>query len=193
MWLTRDGMWERFEDAYFVCIHTLANALRVGQGTRIVDDLLVRAQGRVPGGGAAERDEGWENVDSALALPHRRRQHEAWRADPARAANLLREKRDRLRRPPPDGQFNHAALQAQAERLRAVGIEPIFVVMPSYNVGWLGRGGMARAARAVRLLDMDDPDRFPTVFEFDRWFDNDHLRLDGATAFSRRLAECLVE
>jgi hypothetical protein len=179
----------RLDRLVFLGAHSLVNALGLGRGPGLLDDLCARWRGDVP---PPVADAGFTRVEEILRTEERRRQPARWRADPAAAAAALERKRQdpvptRLR-----GGFDFASLRYQARLLREAGVEPIFVVMPVWSNALQGRDALDLVAVEVPLLVFDLPDAHPTLFTFDDWFDSDHLTVPGATRFSSYLAEQLV-
>lgn len=73
------------------------------------------------------------------------------------------------------------------DRVREAGLEPYFVITPVL--------GSARLATAVpgdeplRVLDFNDPTRFPELYDPSLHYDQSHFHWQGAVLFSRKLAE----
>ena len=85
-----------------------------------------------------------------------------------------------------------APFARQLERLRARGIEPIYVIAP-----WPGGADVARGLvddeTSPTVLAFNDPDAYPEFFELSSRFDANHLTREGAEAFSRVFADRLAD
>lgn len=176
----------------YVALHSISNALRLGQGTRIVSDLLARSrEERLPHAYDVASG-GWEDV-SAVKLDHMIREHEEFAARRAHYEQQLSWKVSRARIENLEGGFNAGVVRAIAARLRSADIEPVFVVMPCFSCDFYGRDGVADVAREVRVLELDDPAPNRPIYDWSSYYDGSHLNARGAEVFSRFLAERLVE
>ncbi|MFT6081112.1 MAG: hypothetical protein ACI8UD_002146 [Planctomycetota bacterium] len=173
----------------YTLAHTVVNALRIGQGARILDDCSRRWSGRSPRHFHIIADRGFTPLDPANETrDYRRRQHDAWVSDPERAASMLDYKRKDLIPDRTHGGFDHEACRAQIATLRDAGIELVYVLMPSYSVHFLGRDGVEDIKDEVKVISFEDPDRHAALYEFELWFDRSHLVKQGAQIFSAELA-----
>jgi hypothetical protein len=183
---------DKAKQAQYVLMHSVSNALRLGQGGRITQDWIARSNGeRLPKAYDVE-GRGWQSVatvqldhmiQASKDFPSQREHFErqlSWKATKAHMPGLV-------------GGFNAAAIRKQASMLRAAGIEPIYVVMPTYSTDFYGRDGVAEVAKEVRVLELDDPAPNRPLYDWSGYYDASHLNADGATAFSRYLAERIVE
>jgi hypothetical protein len=183
---------DKAKQAQYVLMHSASNALRLGQGGRITQDWIARANGeRLPKAYDVE-DRGWQSV-ATVTLPHMVKEHEEFPSMRERFERQLSWKALKAPMPFLDGGFNAAAIRKQAAMLRAVGIEPIYVVMPTYSTDFYGRDGVADIAKEVRVLELDDPAPNRPLYDWSDYYDASHLNADGAAAFSRYLAERIVE
>ncbi|MCU0862370.1 MAG: hypothetical protein MUC36_01140 [Planctomycetes bacterium] len=169
--------------------HTLVNGLRVGQGTRLLDDLL-RTD---PFGPPSPGYQGFDDVKSELQQPERRRNNEEWLGNPAKAQGYLDWKVKVPLPPPLVGGLSTAVIREQARLLREVGIRPIFVVMPVWSQSLQGRDALPELAKELDIVVLDRPDEFPDLFRHEDYFDSDHLTAAGAQRFSKFFAETLIE
>ncbi|MFO1029935.1 MAG: hypothetical protein U1F60_02545 [Planctomycetota bacterium] len=190
--LDLDGPLQKLEQLRFVVAHTALNALSVGRGPRLVDGVVRHLQGEpgpaptaVPRHGAARI----EDVTEAPVLANRR----AFLADPEPATTARKKITELVEGPWPSGCFDRASFAMQVQRLRALGVEPMFVVMPTWERGFRGRDGIAEVEREVRVLDLDHPLQNRPLFDRALYFDQSHLNEAGCTRFSDYLAERLVE
>ena len=175
----------KLEHAVHATLHSVTNYLRVGQGPRIVD-ALVQAPPQV----RDLPDEGWEELSPATMTNKRRlEQHNKWVADPGPALRTLETKRQDLEPESRRGGFNVSALRSQIARLRAEGIEPVYVVMPHYAFNFYGRDGLAAVRDEVTILEFDVVSENEDLHEFPLWFDWAHMMKPGAERFSNKLAE----
>ncbi|MCB9880102.1 MAG: hypothetical protein H6835_21115, partial [Planctomycetes bacterium] len=134
-------------------------------------------------------DAGWEELSDATVPEPRRKQHAEWTRDPAPALRALQAKRDDINVESLRGGFNVEGFRRQVARLRAAGLEPIYVVMPHYALNFYGREAIAELREEVTILEMDVPQAFEDVYEFANWYDWAHLMRPGAEVFTRRLAD----
>lgn len=178
---------DKLKQLRFVTMHTLANAFRVGQGARLLDALLARARGLPVPGGAPVADRGFQAMEATAAADIR---EEARRLaeEPDRPRDLLSYKWGAEQVAAETGGFPMAAFDAVDARVRAAGIEPIYVVMPSHYTGFFGRDAIAEIAKRATVLDLDRPQQFPELFERALWFDPGHFNARGAEVFSADLA-----
>lgn len=178
---------QTLDELYRATAQCLANGFRIGQGPRILDDLL---------GGQERRNalapqleyRGYEPLEPATAPAFRVEQHKTWIADPRGAAELLAEKRRELVPAAKRGGLRVDCLRRMAERVRAAGIELVFVVMPTYS-SFQGRDEVEEVKGFARVLECDVPAVDEGIYRFEYWFDSDHLLPAGAAAFSSLLAE----
>lgn len=183
---------EKAEQAQYVLLHSLSNALCLGQGVRITSDWIAKShRERIPNAYDVA-DGGWQDVAS-LDLEHMRKEHANFSSQPEACERKLGWKVSRDRIEVLEGGFNPAAVRSIAERMRACGVEPIFVVMPTYASDFFGRDGVAGIASEVRILELDDPAPNRPIYELSYYYDVSHLNSEGAKAFSRFLAERVVE
>ena len=183
---------EKAAQVQYVALHSLSNALRLGQGTRIVSDVLARSQGeRLPNAYDVGRG-GWEDI-AAVKLDHMIREHEEFSAKRDLFERQLSWKVAHTRLEGLEGGFNAGAVRTIASRLRSAGVEPIFVVMPSFSCDFYGRDGVAEVAQEARVLELDDPAPNRPIYDWSSYYDGSHLNAEGAEVFSRFLADRIVE
>ena len=184
---------ERAEVAGYVVAHTLVNALRVGQGPRILDDWCRSWSGRLPSRFSADASRGYAPLSAENPpSPIRGEQHRAWIANPKLAENLLWHKRTRGLPEEYCGGFDHWSCERQIARLAEAGVELVYVLMPSHTIHFYGRDGLDEHADEVAILDFEDPDEFPALYQFENWFDATHLSAAGAMRFSALLADAVA-
>jgi len=187
--LTDDhGLWNKVTETGFVLAHTLTNALCIGQAGRILEERLMVARREplpkvhpVVGGG-------WRDVAAEGQGPMVL-EHEEFVRNTKRWDRQLGSKIDDLA---PGGLSGPAVpwlLRDQAARLRAAGIDPIYVVMPSWTQDYFGRGHVPAYQQYVRVLELDVVADNPALFARDHWYDASHFNAKGAEAFSPWLAE----
>ena len=183
---------DKAKQAQYVLMHSASNALRLGQGSRITQDWIARAHGeRLPKAYDVE-DRGWQSVAS-VQLPHMVQAHEDFPSQREHFERQLSWKAGKAPIPALNGGFNAEAIRKQASMLRAVGIEPIYVVMPTYSTDFFGRDGVAEVAKEVRVLELDDPAPNRPLYDWAGYYDASHLGAEGAAVFSRYLADRIVE
>jgi hypothetical protein len=182
---------DRLAKGHFAVMHTLANALAVGQGPRLCDDWLRATRGEALRGAYPVADEGFKDV-AIDPWPANRQAHEDMLANPAAVDATLQQKRSMKFPPNCAPGFNLPAWEAFDRACREAGVEPTYVVMPSLGFLFPGRGGVADVMPRAIVLDLDDVVAHPTVFERSLWYDRSHLNDRGAKFLGRYLAECLA-
>jgi hypothetical protein len=176
----------------FVFAHTLTNVLRVGQAPRILDDWIARSRGEGLPLTYPPPHAGWAAVED-LKLPHVLADHERFVSGKVDVAGVVAQRVQDVAPPYLRGGFNFASIRAQAAALRAAGIEPVYVVMPSFSQDNLGRDGAREFAREARVLELDRPDAHRPLYETALYYDSSQFGTAGAAVFSPYLAELLVE
>ncbi|MCA8967578.1 MAG: hypothetical protein KDC48_22045 [Planctomycetes bacterium] len=173
----------------FAAAHTIVNALRIGQGVRILDDWCRHWSGQAPSRFEPMPERGFEPLGPTSRLSEQRRsQHEEWRAEPDAAAELLSQKRANPIPAYARGGFDRESFLDQTRALEAAGIEVVYVIMPSYAVHLQGRDGVEEILDQATVLSFEDPDEYAELYEFDHCFDQGHMVRSGAELFSRLLA-----
>ena len=187
----RAGWQEKVSLSFHHVVHTLVNVLRIGQGARIVDDLLARARGDGYGMVYPPVAEGYYCIDET-PLEHWQRVHREFVAAPTLPLEAIAGK---VKNIAPDwlaGTFRSEILRAEAAALQAAGIETVFVVLPEITWGFFGRAQVA-SIRDLRVMELDHPQEQRPIFELDLWWDPSHLCRKGAERFSSYFAERLRE
>ena len=182
---------DKLAKLHFVTAHTLVNALRIGQGPRLVDDLLRTNQGRTLDLVSPVAAEGFvpvEQVKWAATFAA----HEAYLANPEQAIATRDKKKVTKLLPQFHRGFSMSSWRRLDQRCRQLGIEPIYVVMPTMSWGFQGRDAVAELGDQAFVLDLDDPANHPTLFEIGLYYDPSHLNQEGSSFFSRYLAEQMV-
>ena len=78
-----------------------------------------------------------------------------------------------------------AALSDLIEEIRSVGAEPVFVIAPTLSHA----ENFTEIPGGVTVFALNDPARFPELFNPDKRNDSGHLNEKGAVDFTRILAE----
>ncbi len=170
-----------------ILAHTATNALRIGQGARILDDLAAQAGGRPLPGMHAVEEQGFESADrnaGADFVESARR----LAAEPDYGPSLLRWRAERANLGVSDWPFATAELERLDRRIRAAGITPVYLTLPSHYGGVPGQAAIAQLADRIPLLHYDDPAGRPDLFDRALYYDPGHFSRLGAEVFSRRLA-----
>lgn len=191
IWVSPTPVGTRLVEAGYCAIHTIVNQLCVGQGVRILNDWIDVKRGEPIQRILPVTDRGWVAVEVS-AVEHMRRFHDGFAARWPEWEQVVANK---LREPTPDwlkGGFDLASVTRVARRLRLVGIEPVFVVMPSLSVDFRGRELVAALRSDFRVLELDRPERVRPLWDKGLYYDTAHLCAEGARVFSRLLAEQLV-
>lgn len=176
----------------FLVAHTAANTFRVGQGARLVDDLLAAATARRPFGARSFANRGFEPAEDIAGTPMREAA-KRFATDPGWAKQLMR-----LRTSPAwlekfTGGFPVDEFLRVDALVREAGILPIYVVMPTYYVGFYGYDALPELARRATVVHLDDPEQHPQLFDPRIWYDPGHFGNAGAAVFTRYLADRVAE
>jgi hypothetical protein len=188
----RLGWFTKLSLSWHHVAHTLVNVLRIGQGTRILDDRFARWRGEPFPMVYPPPNAGFSCVED-VAMPHQKVVHDQFVANPVAAMSDLEA---RIQIVAPDwlaGGFCPEILRAEAAALRTIGVEPIYVVMPSICSDFFGRKGVEAIRGEVRLLELDRPQAHRPLYEFPLWYDKSHVGRQGAERLSKYLADCVVQ
>jgi len=170
----------------FVLAHTLANQFRIGVGPAVLEDLAAppfRADGAY---GVVERGY-WPAENAVGTFEAERAQQMA--ADPEYANGQLGWKLGGGAVAEAAVGWNAAAFEALDARIRAAGIEPFYVTMPTFYADFFGRPTAHASMLGHSHVDLDRPRELSELFETSLWFDPGHLRRRGAERVSVLLAE----
>lgn len=177
----------------YVLAHTLVNALRIGQGPRILEDWSRYASGHLPSRTQLHPNRGFSPLSAERPpSPLRGEQHRRWIAKPELAAQLLNYKREHGLPEKFRGGFDAWSSRRLIKRMAEAGVELIYVVMPSHTIHFYGRDGLDELEREVAIFSFEDPDAFPELYRFENWFDETHLGAAGAMRFSAALADAVA-
>lgn len=160
-----------------------------GGGPRILRHLRsAQLAGAQSGRWAASA--GFQDLESLSGRHHFRRRHRRFLR---RKQRFVKRVETNLRRRRPMALRTEGSLQRQvrlAERVRAAGSSPVFVISPS-------QAGFARLDPAVLggipLLNFDQPALYPDLFDPELRFDAMHLGRAGAEIYSRLLADAFAD
>ena len=136
---------------------------------------------------ASLRADGWDPIDVAARTdPELQARRREFLASVGELPERLRE----LRAQEPRAALPHelAALERLVARIRAHGVEPVFLIS---GPAWDRQSEFLDAQRRgaiPALLAYHDPDRFPEHYDPRNLFDFGHLASGGALAYTRRLA-----
>ena len=88
--------------------------------------------------------------------------------------------------------FNIRATQRQQAEIRNAGIQPIYVVP---NLRWATPEFQLLRREGVidNLIALNDPVKFPELYQVEHYFDRGHLNRSGAELFTRELARCFLD
>ena len=190
---TTIGAPPRLENVYAIASQTAVNALQIGAGPRILRDLARPFDPSTFADEAMLALRGWRDVaEVAPGFPHMMRAHDIWRPE-AKRQHALDQKREKLMLDKDAGGLPVAYLVDRARELEEAGFELIYVVMPTLTRAFHGRDQVAELAEQVRVIDLDQPTKFPALFAIDHFFDGAHLSAAGARACSAVLAEQLAK
>lgn len=182
------GPLAKAQQLHFVLAHTTLNVLSVGRGPRLVDSLLRRFRGDPAPPPVAIPRSGHSRIED-LDMAHVLEYHRKFLADQELASKV----KEKIGEPPTTGAFDHASFRAQAAHMRALGVEPLFLVLPTWEGGFRGRDGLVEAGRHARILDLDHPQLDRPLFDPQFYYDQTHLNEAGCARFSDYFAERLVE
>lgn len=180
------------DQVHFLVAHTAANAFRVGQGGRLIDDLLAAASGRRLWGAGKFPNRGFDPADRNAGADMREAA-KRFAEEPDRPKQLLNYRFSKAALDKLLGGFPVDEFFRIDARVREAGIEPIYVVMPSYYSAFFGYDAIPELARRTAVVDLDQPERHPLLFEPSMWFDPGHFGRAGAGVFTRYLAERVAE
>lgn len=172
-----------------ITAHTLANHLRIGQAPRLVDDL-VRTSLNVPLTNTKVGEAGFIDL-ATVTYQSMVDAHKEWLADSARRERMRKNLTDidvpiQLR-----GGFDADSALEVARVVRAAGVTPIFLVMPSFSNNFNGRDGVDELRKHEIVLELDRIKDHPQLFDFALWHDHSHMNRQGAELFSRYVADQL--
>ena len=184
IWLDDQSLVEKLHLVGTTTAHTVANALRIGQGTRILDALIAKAIGNPPPGTWPVADAGFRPA----AAGRKPDEPSPFRADPAKAAEMLALKTRVEESGNVHACFNRDTFVALHERITAAGIIPIYLRMPMWGVDTISTR-VPEIAAEFPVLDFGDPKADAGLFVHARWDDPGHFNTVGARMFSRLLAE----
>lgn len=199
-WWTRtksalsDSVVDLFEKArvvHSIATHTLVNTFRIGRAPAILDGWIIRLRGAGRETRTALPGDGFVDV-AVAASPQHREQHEAWVASPERfklgAAGLRQG--EHLRAAP--GSFDLESARRQVHRVRAAGLDLMFVVMPSLVADFYGRAQVSEIDPDVLVVELDQPSVCEPLLRPEFWYDHAHVTQAGAELLSRLFAEVLL-
>lgn len=169
----------------FVFAHTLVNHFCIGAGPAVLEDLVAppfRADGAY---GVVERGY-WPAENAVGTFEAERAQQMA--ADPEYAKGQLGWKLGGGAAAEAAVGWNAAAFAALDARIRAAGIEPFYVTMPTFYADFFGRPTAHAAVAGHSHVDLDRPRERPELFAPALWFDPGHVRRAGAERISVLLA-----
>lgn len=175
----------------YVVSHSLSNVLRVGQGSRIISDYFAGAPSWSPSYPRTDPHRGWEELDEESSGSLRARRQE-FLAQGRFYERQIESKHEDVSPARYKGSFDAQYLIEQDRIIRAEGVEPIYVIMPTLSYNHWGRDGVRDVMGRVRLLDMDNPKTNPEIFALQHFFDGSHLNAEGAELVSRALAREVV-
>lgn len=188
VWTDGQGLADKVAETGFVLAHTLCNTLCIGQGVRILRERVRTAAGEPLPGVHPVEGRGWMDCEQNASAPMVK-EHDDFVRDRARFDRQLGSKIDDIAPQWLVGPANLGPLLAQDARLRAAGIEPVYVVMPSWHADQFGRSHVAAYRRHVRVLELDLVADNPALFARELWYDASHFNRAGAEAFTPWLAE----
>lgn len=183
------GLGDMVAQFRFELAHTLANALHIGQGPRILDDLLQGWRGGRKAAPVADRGFWSPETTNETRVQQARRE---FVQNPGDSMEVLRGKREFALLVGDDDSPLLRQQRAQVARLREAGLEVVYVVMPTLQIDFVGRAEVQALAAENPVLELDvvaalEPRAAPSW-----WFDRSHLSREGAAWASRRMADELV-
>lgn len=184
IWLDDQSVMEKLHLVGTTMAHTLVNVLRIGQGPRILDTLIANAIGVAPPGTWPVEDAGFRPAGTGRTQEG----DSPFRADPARAAEMLVVKERVEQSGNLHACFNLHAFLAMHNRITAAGIVPVYVRMPMHGVDTIS-GRVKEIAAEFPVIDFGVPKEQPELFVHALWDDPGHFNSAGARLFSRLLAE----
>ncbi len=171
--------------------HTAANAMKIGQGQRILDALIAESQGRPVPLAWAVPDRGYLS-SAANASEDSKRVAKELIEKPELAAAMVATRMDPNNGQQFRGGFNYDAFQRQDNLLRSAGITPIYITVPYLYLKSPDFDTVNTLAQAYTVIDFDNPAAYPQLFEPNMYFDLGHFNESGAVLFTRLVARTIV-
>lgn len=172
-----------------ITAHTLANHFRIGQGPRLVNDLVLTACQK-PLTNASIGNAGFIDLtttkNQSMLDAHKEWSENATRREKMRSDVTANVAPARL-----CGGFDLDSALEIAQSIRSAGVQPIFVVMPSFAANFFGRDGVDELAKRELVLQLDKVKEHSQLFDFALWHDQSHMNRQGAELLSRYVADQL--
>lgn len=176
----------------------------VGQGPRLIASLRGENELKDRSRRRLHRRAGFLGLDDAYQGPHWPGAQEGRRAflrEQAKFGLYVREHREELRRfeagnvtdsGPEHFPQTERGIARQVRMLRSAGIEPIYIVYPANSDHLIPRR-LQEQGIIPHLFLLDDPDRYPELYQPEHRFDWLHFNRTGARVVSRLLAQRFAE
>ena len=176
------------ENLYAITAQTTAHLLCIGEGSRILDDLIVPVNMTSYRPKRMDANKGWRDVwQIAPDFPHMLKANATW-SDPDKCTNAIKAKSRNVCPESFHGGLPIQFLRDLTTKLKASGFDVYFIIMPELTPGFPGRDGVAEIVKEVPVIDLDQPLNHPELFDSDLFFDNTHLTADGAKQCAVKLA-----
>ncbi len=171
--------------------HTAANTLSLGQGRRILEDLIASAQGHPIPNTWAVPDRGFQSSATTASEDSRKLAQEL-RDKPELAAARVATRMDPTNARYYNGDFKYEEFQRQDSLLRAAGLIPIYITVPYLYLKSPSFETVENLAKTYVIFDFDHPTNYPQLFEPALYFDPGHFNEAGAALFTRLVARTIV-
>ena len=176
------------ENLYAITAQTTAHLLRIGDGPRILDDLIAPVNMTNYRPKKMDANKGWRDVwQVAPHFPLLLQASADW-SDPEKCAKAVKTKSSNLFPKSFHGGLPVQFLRDLTAKLRASGFDVYFMILPELTQSFPGRDGVAEIAKQVPVIDLDQPLIYPELFDDDLFFDNAHRTADGAKQCAVKLA-----
>ena len=182
---------ERLEETGAHALVALGNALNLGTGLPLASHLLGEDAPREPQARQGMPYNGWRPLEAEAEEQHgQRRQRLIERraqldADLAALAAAPRSA--------PTDALTREVLGALVQRVRAAGAEPIFLVPPPTHERHPSYYGALEEGVIPNLFAYNDPERYPELYDPERFFDLFHLQMRASVDFTDRFARDLAD
>lgn len=177
------------ENLYAITAQTTAHLLCIGEGPRIFDDLIIPVNMTNHRPRKIDANKGWRDVwQVAPQFPALLEANAKW-SDPQKCAKAVKTKSNALFPSWFHGGLPVEFLLELTAKLKASGFDVYFVILPELTQSFPGRDGVAEIAKQVPVIDLDQPLKYPEMFDSDLFFDNAHRTAAGATQSAVKLAQ----
>jgi hypothetical protein len=188
---SRQSLADKLRTACSATAHTATNLLKVGQGSRILNDLLAASRGQQLPNTWRVEERGFKPSDID-ASEFSRTEAAKLANDPNRGKELLKFKWSKEELDRMTGGFNFEEFARIDARVRSAGLLPVYVTIPSMYSTFHGYDAVRQLSEEHIVLDFDQPSDPYDLFDRRHYFDPGHFSRNGAEHFTRVLARALL-